>query len=117
MVYFFVCVQGMSKKQNSRRHKRTPYFYGFDEATKNRSDAPFAFLATNDARVMRRGFRIDIARAAIPGDYGSGELSVRVTDPSGNTTDLGRAPTKSSRCLPARRGLATHLVPGFISLR
>jgi hypothetical protein len=30
----------------------------------------------------------------IPWDYGSGELSVEITDPSGRTVDLGRAPFK-----------------------
>ncbi|MFC2067194.1 alkaline phosphatase family protein [Chloroflexota bacterium] len=35
--------------------------HGFDLGKKSHSDAPFAFLATNDSRVIRRGHRIDIA--------------------------------------------------------
>ena len=35
--------------------------HGFDEGLKTHHDAPFVFLATNDRRVMRRGFRKDIA--------------------------------------------------------
>ncbi len=35
--------------------------HGFDEGTKNHSDAPYIFLATNDPKVIRRGTRADIA--------------------------------------------------------
>ena len=35
--------------------------HGFDEGMKGHSDAPYVFLATNDAKVRRRGERADIA--------------------------------------------------------